>query len=296
MIYLHSPSQKLQAVLAGAVAANQPEVSLFFFDHVPQATTTVRRGANKISTLNSTTDVDICDAPALQGIIRNIHTIIIYNKDTSAVTVTVKIDDGGTETILVKQTLAVGESMMYEEQRGWHGVEVISLPVTDTTEIIKGNVDTTKRIRMEADVITTGTTRVWTARDADFDIGAATQAEMEAGSILTASVTPGRQHYHPSAAKGWCQASVSGTINGSYNTTRVADNGAGDITFNWGTDFSGTNYCAIAQGQKDPGGVLYSTHQLATSFAAGATRAQLVRNDFVLIDPDLWMAVVLGDQ
>jgi hypothetical protein len=54
-----------------------------------------------------------------QGIIRNVHTIFVHNKDTTTATVTVKMDDSGTETIFIKQLLAVGESLTYEDRSGW---------------------------------------------------------------------------------------------------------------------------------------------------------------------------------
>lgn len=174
MIYLDTTTRKLQAVLGGAVAANQPKVSVFFYDVLPQSGSAVRRGAPQISTLNSTTDVDICAAPILQGIIRNIHTIFVYNRDTSAVTVTIKIDDSGTETELVKQTLSSGSSLIYEDQRGWQGIDPITLPVADTTELVKGSVDDTKRLRFEADGISTGTTRVITMPDSDVNLSGLT--------------------------------------------------------------------------------------------------------------------------
>lgn len=42
-----------------------------------------------------------------------------------------------------------------------------SLPVSDTTALVAGSVDATKRVRIEADGLTTGTTRVLTMPDAD---------------------------------------------------------------------------------------------------------------------------------
>lgn len=41
------------------------------------------------------------------------------------------------------------------------------LPVADTQTLVKGSADATKLLRIEADGITTGTTRVWTAPDKD---------------------------------------------------------------------------------------------------------------------------------
>ena len=46
-----------------------------------------------------------------------------------------------------------------------------SLPVADTTEIIKGSGDATKKIRFEVDGLTTATTRVLTVPDADMTLG-----------------------------------------------------------------------------------------------------------------------------
>lgn len=76
---------------------------------------------------------------------------------------------------------------------------------------------------------------------------AATQAEQETASSTTVMVTPGRQQYHPSATKSWVRFSSNGTIAGSYNTTSITDNGAGDWTWNITTAFSNANaVCAVA--------------------------------------------------
>jgi hypothetical protein len=64
--------------------------------------------------LNSTTPVTICPAPP-SGTTRYVETINIYNKDTASVTVQVNIDDGGTDFILLKKTLATLETLTYED-------------------------------------------------------------------------------------------------------------------------------------------------------------------------------------
>src|SRR5688572_16132524 len=110
MIYLDSTTKKLQIKLDSAITTSQWEISAYYYDHVPAATTTVRRGGVKVTNSNSTTDVDIVEAPVLHGTIRNVHTLMLHNKDTVTHTITVKLDDGGTETILVKQSVASGES------------------------------------------------------------------------------------------------------------------------------------------------------------------------------------------
>lgn len=82
----------------------------------------------------------------------------------------------------------------------------------------------------------------------DSAIGAletATQAEQETGTATDKIVTPGRQHFHPSAAKAWLYFSVSGgspSIDGSFNIDSITDNGTGDWTVNIATDLSAATY------------------------------------------------------
>ena len=73
----------------------------------------------------------------------------------------------------------------------------------------------------------------------------ATQAEQETGSATDKLITPGRQHFHISAAKGWMNFNGSGTpapASPSYNFTSVTDNGVGDYTLNITTAFSTAVY------------------------------------------------------
>ena len=129
----------------------------------------------------------------------------------------------------------------------------------------------------------------------------ATQAQMETGTATTLLVTPGRQQYHPSAAKGWLKAvSNSTTIEASYNVTSVDDTATGAMTINWATDFSGGDYCAVTSAVIDQGGAdatTYATTIGATGLAAGVTRMYMARvSDGALTDPSRWMCVAFGDQ
>src|SRR3990167_2437437 len=134
MIYLDFPTKKLEVVLAGAVTTNQAEVSAYYYDLIPQSTTTLRRGGTKVTNTNSTTDVTIVAAPELQGRIRNVHTIFIHNKDTASITVTVKLDDSGTETIQTTVTLRTGETLVYEDQSGWSVITPVTINITSSAE------------------------------------------------------------------------------------------------------------------------------------------------------------------
>lgn len=72
----------------------------------------------------------------------------------------------------------------------------------------------------------------------------AAQSDQETATSTTLPVTPGRQHYHPSAAKFWVSFNSSGTIQASYNVSSVTKNGTGDFTVNITTAFSSAEWCA----------------------------------------------------
>ena len=77
-------------------------------------------------------------------------------------------------------------------------------------------------------------------------VQAATQAEQETGSITSKMVTPGRQHFHQSAAKAWINFAVDGTDNASFNVASITDNGTGDWSVNIATDMSSASYAVFA--------------------------------------------------
>jgi hypothetical protein len=115
-VILDSTSLKLEAVLAAAVAANQPEVTV---DYVAiNAEGKESAPATFRTALNGATDVTILAAPAVAGIRLEPFRVSIYNKDTASVTVTVKTDDG-TERIIARQTLLTLESLHWEKGVGW---------------------------------------------------------------------------------------------------------------------------------------------------------------------------------
>lgn len=106
---------------------------------------------------------------------------------------------------------------------------------------------------------------------ASTSIAAATQAEQEAGASTTVAVTPGRQHFHPSAAKAWLRFNSAGTVAASYNITSVTDTGGGNWTVNIATDFSTGAYCGVAfgGGSTDHGASALSAYYLRTGAGAG---------------------------
>ena len=124
MIRLDKMTRSLQANLAGAVAANQPQCVVCFYDIPRQSKEDFSeyQGAMQETNTNDGTDVTICAAPPVNGTIRNIDFVSVYNKDTAAVIVTVKVDNSTTESILKKQELSPGQTLHYEDGAGWQVV------------------------------------------------------------------------------------------------------------------------------------------------------------------------------
>lgn len=70
----------------------------------------------------------------------------------------------------------------------------------------------------------------------------ATEAEMETATSTALAVSPGRAQYHPGIVKVWVQSTETGALTGSYNVASVDDNGTGDWTVHFATDFSAATY------------------------------------------------------
>lgn len=130
---------------------------------------------------------------------------------------------------------------------------------------------------------------------------AATQAEQEDASSTTTYVSPGRQHFHPSAAKFWAHFGVTGNLLAGYNTTSITDNGPGVATVVIATDFGTADYCvgvsienldatidAVADGQM---AMISNNLQLAGSVQV------LCKNDdgIAAADPATWNVWGFGD-
>jgi hypothetical protein len=128
---------------------------------------------------------------------------------------------------------------------------------------------------------------------------AASQAEQETGSATTVFVSPGRQHYHTSAAKAWALVTSTGTVAvlASYNVSSVTDNGTGDLTFNWTNAFSSVNYVCVGSARGEGGDGVAMNQDSTTAPTTSAYRVQLKR--FVAsadVDSELIYIVCYGDQ
>lgn len=124
----------------------------------------------------------------------------------------------------------------------------------------------------------------------------ATQAEQETGTDTTKSVTPGRQQFHPSAAKFWAHVRVTaGTpaIGGSYNVTSITDAGTGNLIVTIATDFSASTTWACLHSIDNAAAALVSR---LTSRTAGTAQFLCVDLAAVATDPEQWNIAGFGDQ
>lgn len=75
----------------------------------------------------------------------------------------------------------------------------------------------------------------------------ATQANQETGTANDRFVTPGSQHFHPSAPKAWGKCTQTGTmtLNAGYGVSSITDSGVGTTTWNLSVTFSSTHYATV---------------------------------------------------
>lgn len=123
-------------------------------------------------------------------------------------------------------------------------------------------------------------------------VSAATQAEQETGSSTSVYVSPGRQHFHPSALKLWGVCGVAGDLDSpSYNITSIGDTGAGRATVTIDTDFPSALYPVVAGFQNASSLHVYSLSHAQGSFVVGA---QI--NSGAATDPVKYEFMAAGDQ
>lgn len=104
-LVLDSTTKTIKVNMSGAAATTNPDYIVSYADNNG---TTFTEGALD-GALNGVTDVSVVTAPA-SSTRRIVKSIYIENKDTAAVTITVKYDNNGTQRTLAKVTLNVGDT------------------------------------------------------------------------------------------------------------------------------------------------------------------------------------------
>jgi hypothetical protein len=115
MIILSQTTDKIQIVLAATVATNQAHCVASWRDITSVPTYTAGRS---VAVTNNTTDVDWVSSPA-SATQRVIDFLGVYNRDTAAMTVTIKYDANGTDYTLWSGVLEPGQSVAYSDGSGF---------------------------------------------------------------------------------------------------------------------------------------------------------------------------------
>ena len=126
----------------------------------------------------------------------------------------------------------------------------------------------------------------------------ASQADQETGTSTTTYVSPGRQKYHPSAAKAWVNFNGTGAvaIRVSYNVTSITDNGTGDYTVNFTTNFSSASFSWSLSGIVNTSSGGFTTGPYGAAPAAGTFRFATFNASIAFADFEYVAAHFYGDQ
>jgi hypothetical protein len=99
--------------------------------------------------------------------------------------------------------------------------------------------------------------------------------------------------------KAWINFDGSGTISisDSFNVSSIVDNGTGDYTINWDTDFAGANYVPSFMCEEVSTAAINVSVLASTAMAAGVLRIGVTTaNDNLSRDPAIVCVMAIGDQ
>jgi hypothetical protein len=121
----------------------------------------------------------------------------------------------------------------------------------------------------------------------------ATQANQETATSTTTIVTPGRQQFHPSAAKAWVMFEPSAAINASYNVSSITDLGTGTWRVVFTNAQSSASFSTVvgAESSSDVWGQVYPAGSRTTTYVGVGT----VLGSRSLFDPNHIYAQIFGD-
>lgn len=146
MLVLDATTKSVTALLSGAAATTNPDFTAAYAD----STTSAFTPAANAGALNGTTPVDLVAAPA-GGTQRLVRTITVRNRDTAAVTLTVRLSVSGTHYQVWSGSLAVGDVWQLDED----GISVIDSTgaLKTTSALADGSVTFAKMQAVSANIL-----------------------------------------------------------------------------------------------------------------------------------------------
>lgn len=258
MLALGPSTSDLIRVTTGAAADVEVSISYVTYSNATPPVVQLVDGEPLASITTATTTNLLTGAASTYTVIKGIN---LYNRSATATTVLLEHLDAADTVGLVFANLLQNESLVFTESGIWIHYDANGAPYPSV-----GNV--------------------------------ATQAEQEAGTATDKYVSPGRQQYHPSAAKFWVIfTGNSTTITASYNMTSITD-GTTEATVTINVDFSSTAWCCLATGIGAATTVAGARLATARALAAGSVIVFAVDGaaTTALADPTSWCVAGFGDQ
>ena len=160
-LVLDTTTKTIKVVMSGAATTTNPDFTASFADN--NGTTFTEAASD--GALTGATDATVVSAPA-SGYRRVIKKIFIENKDTAAVTITVKYDNNGTQRNIVKVTLQVGDTWSTDGTYDTNGALKQTLgsvnlnSVTGTLAVANGGTGVTTSTGTGSTVLSTSPTLV----------------------------------------------------------------------------------------------------------------------------------------
>lgn len=160
-LVLDTTTKTIKVVMSGAAATTNPDFTASFADN--NGTTFTEAASDGV--LTGASDATVVAAPA-SGYRRVIKKIFIENKDTAAVTITVKYDNNGTQRNIAKVTLQVGDTWSTDGTYDTNGALKQTLgtvnlsSVTGTLAVANGGTGVTTSTGTGSTVLSTSPTLV----------------------------------------------------------------------------------------------------------------------------------------
>ncbi len=143
----------------------------------------------------------------------------------------------------------------------------------------------------QALVVNSGATAVEWGEGTTF----ASAAEVKTGTESAKAIAPDTFVSHEGAVKGWIRFNGSGTIatDDSYNVSGIVDNGTGDYTVTWNTDFATANYAVVGTAKQSGASFCNLVHK---TLAAGSFRMETLNTAGSAADSDIVTVIAIGDR
>jgi hypothetical protein len=195
--------------------------------------------------------------------------------DVDIAALTAKASPAATDLVIISDQAASG---------AWKKVEISALASAGSVSSIAGNTGAFTLSGLLTNSVN------------DLRVTAAAQSDQETATSTTLAVTPGRQQFHPSAAKAWYKITyTAGTpaVTVNYNVSSVTDTAVGRATINFTTAFSSANYSVAMSAAVGTDNDAYDQLVL---MAAGSFEHRHTETANTLTDPAFITGVAFGDQ